>query len=45
VGESVERDYFRRSGIFPPMHLIAVRKELAERPGLAQIAVSPVAAG
>ncbi|OPC76508.1 4,5-dihydroxyphthalate decarboxylase [Embleya scabrispora] len=34
--ESAERDYYRRTGIFPMMHVVAIRRDLARVPGLTQ---------
>jgi hypothetical protein len=31
-----EFDYYRRTGVFPMIHVIAIRRELAAQPGLVQ---------
>jgi hypothetical protein len=33
---SVERDYYRRTGIHPMMHVVAIRRELVDEPGLTE---------
>lgn len=37
---TIERDYFRRTGIFPMMHTVAIRRELVDEPGLVEAVYS-----